>query len=246
MEKTLSQRIWTFANPHNFMQLSGRILPYVAVGAATLLTVGLIWGLFFTPPDYQQGHAAKIMFVHVPTAIFAVNIYIVMVVSSAIGLVRRHPVSHLVAKAAAPVGAVFTLIAIITGALWGAPIWNTYWEWDPRLTSVLVLFFFYLGYIAMWSAVEEPAKAAELAAILCLFGSVFAVLSRYAVDIWDASLHQPSSLSLDREENMHDAFSNPLYVMIAAHFLLFLTLLLIGVRTEIRAQRLRSLEMSLT
>jgi heme exporter protein C len=238
-------RLWTFANPHNFMWLSGKLLPWTVVLAVLTFAGGLIWSLFGTPPDYQQGQTVKILFIHVPAAMLAINVYIVMVVASLIGLIRSHPVSHLVAKAAAPIGAVFTLIAITTGALWGKPIWGAYWVWDARLTAVMVLFFFYLGYIALWSAIDDPAKAADLAAILCLFGSVFAVLARYAVNFW-ATLHQGASLSIDQRENVHDVFYAPLILMIIAHMLLFITLLLIGVRTEIRARRLRALQISLS
>lgn len=245
MAEALSKRVWTFANPHNFMKLSERVLPWLAGATAVAFAVGLAWSLLFTPADYQQGQTVKIMFLHVPAAILGVNAYMLMVIASLFGYIRGHAVSHLAAKSAAPVGAVFTLIAIITGALWGAPIWGAPWAWDPRLTSVLVLFFFYLGYLALWASIDDHARAADLAAILCLFGSVFAILSRYAVDIWEEGLHQPSSLSLDAEENVHDAFYQPLLVMILAHYLLFLTLLLIGMRTEIRAQRLRLLEQSL-
>lgn len=243
-QTTWTQRLWTFSNPHNFMWLSSAILPWTASITVAAFVVGLIWA-FNTPPDYQQGETVKIMYIHVPAAILSVNVYFVMVIASLIGLIRSHPVSHLVAKAAAPIGAVFTVIAIITGALWGKPMWGAYWVWDARLTAVLVLFFFYIGYLALWSAIEDPAKGAELAAILCLFGSVFAVLSRYAVDFW-ATLHQPSSLSLDAEKNVADVFYAPLLVMILAFYLLFVTFVLIGVRTEIRLRRLRALRLSRT
>lgn len=238
--KTLPSSIWHFANPHNFMRLSGAITPWVAAAAAITLVAGVTWSLLFTPADYQQGQTVKILFIHVPAALMSVNIYAVMVVASLIGLIRRHPVSHLVAKAAAPVGAVFTAIAIVTGALWGQPMWGAPWVWDARLTSVLVLFFFYMGYIALWSAIDEPHKAADLAAILCLFGSVFAFLSRYAVQFWN-TLHQGTSIGMTAQNNLHDSFFYPLSLMIVAHYLLFLALLLAGVRTEIRQRRILAL-----
>lgn len=239
----MASKIWTYANPNNFMRLSGAILPWTAAGAVIALAVGLGWSLFGTPPDYQQGQTIKIFFIHVPAALMAVNVYAVMVIASLIGLVRSHPVSHLLAKAAAPIGAGFTLVAIVTGALWGKPMWGAWWVWDARLTSVLVLLFFYMGYMALWSAIDEPTKAADLAAILCLFGSVFAFLSRYAVQFW-STLHQGSSLSLDAEEHVADVFYQPLLIMILAHYLIFITLLLIGVRTEIRARRARALRLA--
>ncbi len=238
--KTKAPSIWTFANPHNFMRLSGAILPWAAIAAAATMLVGIGWSLFYTPADYQQGETVKILFIHVPAALMAVNVYAVMVVASLIGLIRRHPVSHLVAKSAAPIGAGFTLIAILTGALWGQPMWGAPWVWDARLTSVLVLLFFYIGYIALWSAIDEPNKAADLAAILCLFGSVFAFLSRYAVQFWN-TLHQGTSIGVSAQNNLHDSFFYPLTIMIVAHYLLFIALLLAGVRTEIRARRILAL-----
>ena len=235
--------IWAFANPANFMKLSGALLPWVSLGAALCLSVGLVWSLFYTPAAYDHGQAVKIIFIHVPSALLAINTYFLMMLASLIGLIRSHPVSHLVAKAAAPVGAAFTVVAIVTGAIWGQPGWGTWWVWDARLTSILVMLFFYLGYIALWNAIEDPVKAADLAAILCLVGSVFAVLSRYAV-LFFATLHQGSTLSLDAEQNIDDAFYHPLLVMIVGFYLLFIALLLVGVRTEIRARRVRAMRLA--
>ncbi|AUQ54564.1 heme ABC transporter permease [Phaeobacter sp. HS012] len=233
--------IWEYANPKKFLTTSERVMPALWVSAAVLCTVGLIWGFFFTPDDYRQGSTVKIIFLHVPAALIAINAWFMMLVASLIWVVRRHHVSALAAKAAAPVGVVMTLIALITGALWGQPMWGTWWEWDPRLTSFLVLFLFYLGYIALWEAIEDPDTAADLTSILCLVGSVFAVLSRYAVNFWNQGLHQGASLSLDKEENVADAFSNPLYVCMIGFGLLFLALVLYRTGTEIRARRMRAL-----
>ncbi len=235
--------IWEYANPKKFLTTSERVLPVLWVLAGVLCAVGLIWGFFFTPDDYRQGASVKIMFVHVPAAFIAINAWFMMLVASLIWVIRRHHVSALAAKAAAPVGVVMTLIALITGALWGHQIWGTWWVWDPRLTSFLVLFLFYLGYIALWSAIEDPDTAADLTSILCLVGSVFAVLSRYAVLFWNQGLHQGASLSLDEEENVADAFSNPLYVCMAGFGFLFLVLVLYRTGTEIRARRIRALMM---
>ena len=165
-----------------------------------------------------------------------------MLVASLIWVVRRHHVSALAARAAAPVGVVFTLIALFTGGIWGQPMWGTYWAWDPRLTSFLILFLFYLGYIALWEAIEDPDTAADLTAVLCMVGSVFAILSRYAVLFWNQGLHQGASLSLDKEENVADVFWFPLLVSIAGFVLLFIALVLMRTRTEIRARRIRALE----
>jgi heme exporter protein CcmC len=153
----------------------------------------------------------------------AINVYFIMAVASIIGIVRRHHVSFLVAKAAAPIGAGLTLAAIVTGALWGQPTWGTWWEWDPKLTSILIMLFFYLGYIGLWEAVEDPDKAGDLSGVLCLVGVVFAVMSRYAVEIFgDQTLHQPASLSLDAETNVSNVFYKPLLVTIVGFYLFFI------------------------
>ena len=234
--------IWEYANPKKFMQTSAKILPVVAPLAALLLVVGLIWGFFFTPEDYKQGSTVKIIYLHVPAAMMAINIWVMMLVASLIWLVRRHHVSALAAKAAAPVGMVMTLIALITGAIWGEPMWGTWWEWDPRLTSFLILFLFYLGYMALWSAIEDPDTAADLTGVLCLVGSVFAILSRYAANFWNQGLHQEASLSLDKEQHVADVFWYPLMMSIGGFILLFVTLVLLRTRTEIRLRRLAALQ----
>jgi heme exporter protein C len=172
----------------------------------------------------------------------AINAWAMMLVASLVWLIRRHHVSALAAKAAAPVGLTMTLIALWTGAVWGQPMWGTWWAWDPRLTSFLILFLFYLGYIALWEAVPDPDQAADLTSVLCLVGSVFAVLSRYAVNFWNQGLHQGATLSLDAEENIADVFWLPLLVCITGFVLLFLALVLMRTGTEIRVRRLRALE----
>lgn len=234
--------LWEFANPVRFMRLSGKILPWVAGLAAATLLVGLIWGFFFTPPDARQGHIMKIMFIHVPAAMMAINAWGMMFVTSIIWLIRRHHVSALAARAAAPVGATFTLLAIITGAIWGQPTWGAYWVWDPRLTSFMVLFVFYLGYMALWEAIDEQDKAADLTSILAMVGTVFAFLARYAVNFWNQGLHQGASLSLDAEKHVADVFYRPLLFSIAGFILLFLALVLLRTRTEIRARRIKALQ----
>jgi len=233
--------LWQYANPKKFMQTSSAVLPTLAVITALSLAVGLIWGFFFTPDDYKQGATVKIIFIHVPAAMLAINIWMMMLVASLIWLVRRHHVSALAARAAAPIGTVMTLIALFTGAIWGEPMWGTYWAWDPRLTSFLILFLFYLGYMALWSAIENPDAAADLTAVLCMVGSVFALLSRYAVNFWNQGLHQGASLSLDKATHVANVFYIPLIISIAGFILLFVTLLLLRTRTEIRARRMQAL-----
>lgn len=233
--------VWEYANPKKFMEVSARLLPWVSGLAALCLGLGLVWGFFFTPDDFRQGSTVKIIYLHVPSAMMAINAWVMMLVASLIWLIRRHHVSALAAKAAAPVGLTMTLIALVTGALWGQPMWGTWWAWDPRLTSFLILGLFYLGYIALWAAVEDPDTAADLTGVLCLVGSVFALLSRYAVNFWSQGLHQGASLSLDKEENVADVFWQPLVVSIAGFVLLFVALVLLRTRTEIRARRLQAL-----
>ncbi len=232
---------WEYANPRRFMQVSAVALPWVGGASALCLIVGLAWGFFLTPDDFRQGATVKIIYLHVPSALMAINGWLMMLVASLFWLIRRHHVSALAARAAAPVGLTMTAIALATGALWGQPMWGTWWVWDPRLTSFLILGLFYLGYIALWEALEDPDTAADLTSVLCLVGSVFAILSRYAVLFWNQGLHQGASLSLDAEENVADVFYAPLLVSIAGFVLLFLALVLMRTRTEIRARRLRAL-----
>ncbi len=234
--------IWEYANPRRFMGWSAPLVPLFSALAALLIALGLVWGFFFTPEDYRMGSTVKIIYIHVPSAMMAINIWVMMLVASLIWLVRRHHVSALAAKAAAPIGVVMTLIALITGAIWGQPMWGTWWAWDPRLTSFLILFLFYLGYMALWAAIEDPDTAADLTGMLCLVGSVFAVLSRYAVNFWNQGLHQGATLSLDAEENISDVFWLPLLVCMAGFGVLFAALVLLRTRTEIRLRRLHVLE----
>lgn len=235
--------IWEYANPKKFIATAGAVLPFVAPLAALVLAVGLIWGFFFTPDDYKQGATVKIMFIHVPAAMMAINVWGMMLVTSLVWLVRRHHVSALAARAAAPIGMTFTLIALATGALWGQPMWGTWWEWDPRLTSFLILLLFYLGYIALWEAVENPDTAADLTALLCIVGSVFAGLSRYAVKFWNQGLHQDSTiLKVGEKDPLDPAYYVPLVICIAGFVLLFIALVLLRTVTEIRARRLAVLE----
>lgn len=233
--------LWEYANPRKFLATSERLLPWIWGAAGLCLVLGLIWGFFFTPDEARQGATVKIIFLHVPSAMLAINVWIMMLVASLVWLVRRHHVSALAARAAAPIGAAMTLIALITGAIWGQPMWGTWWEWDPRLTSFLILLLFYLGYIALWQAIDNPDTAADLTSVLCLVGSVFALLSRYAVNFWNQGLHQGASLSLDKEEHVADVFYLPLLVCIAGFFLLFIALVLYRTGTEIRARRMSAL-----
>jgi heme exporter protein C len=233
--------IWEYANPRRFMQTSGVLLPWVTGLALICLLVGLVWGFFFTPDADKFGSTVKIIYLHVPSAMMAISAWMMMLVASLIWLIRRHHVSALSAKAAAPVGLTFTLIGLVTGAIWGEPMWGTWWAWDPRLTSFLILALFYLGYLALWEAVEDKDTAADLTSVLCIVGSVFAFLSRYAVLFWNQGLHQGASLSMDAKEHVSDVYWLPLVVCITGFVLLFVTLVLLRTRTEIRARRLSAL-----
>ncbi|SHH19291.1 heme ABC transporter permease [Marivita hallyeonensis] len=233
--------LWEYANPVKFISTTDKVLPWIWVLAAGCLATGLIWGFFFTPDDFRMGSTVKIIYIHVPSALMAINAWLMMLVASLIWIVRRHHVSALAARAAAPVGAVMTVIALVTGAFWGQPMWGTWWEWDPRLTSFLILFLFYLGYIALWEAIENDDTAADLTSILCLVGSVFAILSRYAVNFWNQGLHQGATFSLDREENISDVFWYPAVISMLGFALLFVALVFLRTQTEIRARRTRAL-----
>ncbi len=232
---------WEYANPKLFMQTSGKFLPWFAGLSVITLVTGMFWGYFLTPEAENFGASVKIIYIHVPAALMAINAWMMMLVTSLVWLIRRHHVSALAAKAAAPIGMTMTLIALFTGAIWGQPMWGTYWAWDPRLTSFLILFLFYLGYIALWEAIDDPDTAADLTSVLCLVGSVFALLSRYAVNFWSQGLHQAASLSVDKEEHVSDVYYFPLLLCIAGFVLLFIALVLMRTRTEIRSRRMKAL-----
>lgn len=240
--------LWDYANPRKFLDTTERWVTPLFALAGVLVITGLVWGFFFTPDDYRQGSTVKIIYIHVPAAMMAINAWIMMFVASLIWLVRRHHVSALAAKAAAPIGAVFTLIGLFTGAVWGQPMWGTWWEWDPRLTSFLILFLFYIGYIALWASIEDGDTAADLTSVLCLVGSIFAILSRYAVQFWNQGLHQGSSVArvaavtgADTEEKVSNIFFYPLLLSMIGFVVLFVALVLLRTRTEIGRRRIAAL-----
>jgi len=234
--------IWEYANPKKFMTTTAPVLPWVFAVAIAATVVGLIWGFFLTPEAENFGSTVKIIYLHVPSALMAINAWLMMLVASLIWLIRRHHVSALAAKAAAPVGIAMTLMALVTGAIWGQPTWGTWWVWDPRLTSFLILFLFYLGYVALWSAIEDPDTAADLTSVLCMVGSVFALLSRYAVNFWNQGLHQGASLSMDKAENVSDVYYIPLLISMGGFVLIFIALVILRTRTEIRVRRIGALQ----
>lgn len=233
--------LWKYANPVKFMAFSGRILPVCTLLASICMLTGLVWGFFYTSDDFKQGSTVKIIFLHVPSALMAINIWLMMLVTSFIWLIRRHHISALAARAAAPIGLIMTLIAIFTGAIWGKPMWGTYWAWDSRLTSFMILLIFYFGYIALWQAIEDDDVAADLTSILCMVGSVFALLSRYSVNLWSQGQHQGATLTLFRRSPIDASYYYPLLICISGFFFLFVTLVLVRTRTHIRRRRTRAL-----
>lgn len=229
------------ANPTRFLALTDRVLPWLAAATVILMTIGLQQA-WTAPDDYQQGATVKIMFVHVPNAWLAMFVWIVMSIAALGTLVWRHPLADVAAKAAAPLGAAFTFVALVTGSLWGRPTWGTYWEWDARLTSVLILFLMYLGLIALWRAVEDPSRAGRAAAILTLVGAINIPIIKFSVEWWN-TLHQPASLIRSGGTSIHPSILIPLLIMAAAFSLLFLTLHLAAMRNEILRRRVRTLQM---
>jgi len=229
------------ANPTRFLALTDRALPWLA--AATLLAFALGANqVYLAPDDYQQGATVKIMYIHVPAAWLGLFAWTLMSAAALGTLVWRHPLADAAAKAAAPIGTAFTLMCLVTGSLWGRPMWGTYWVWDARLTSVLVLFLMYLGVMALWRTVDDPARAARGAAVLTLVGAINIPIIKFSVDWW-STLHQPASVLRLGGSTIHPAILLPLIVMIIAFTLLFLTLHLAAMRNEIMRRRVRTMLM---
>ena len=229
-----------YANPTFFLRLVAGVLPWAWAATLGFLSVGLYMTFFVAPADYQQGETVRIMYIHVPAAWLSMFAYSVMTVSALGTLVWRHPLADASQQAAAPLGAIFTFICLITGSLWGKPMWGTWWVWDARLTSVLVLFLIYLGLIALWNTIEEPTKAARAAAILTLVGVVNIPIIKFSVDWWN-TLHQPASVMRMGGPTIHPSMLWPLLVMAIGASLLFVTLHLMAIRNEILRRRLRRL-----
>ncbi len=235
--QSLTQRL---ANPTRFMELSRALLPWVTGGAALLIAYAMYLIFFVAPPDYQQGETVKIMYIHVPSAWLALMGYSIVALSSFGLLVFRHPLADVSAKAAAPIGAAFTLCALITGALWGKPMWGTYWVWDARLTSVLILFFLYLGLIALRSSLEDEALAGKLTAVLALVGVAILPVIKFSVDWWN-TLHQPST---GFTSSVDPSMRTPLLISAIGFTLLFIALHLKSMQTEILRRRLKTLRLA--
>jgi heme exporter protein C len=226
-----------------YQRIADAVLPWAGGLAVVLSVVGLYLALVVAPPDYQQGEAYRMMFVHVPAAWMALMVYAMMAVASVIGLVWRHPLAEVAARAAAPIGAAFTAIALVTGSLWGKPMWGTYWVWDARLTSVLILFFLYLGYIALYEAFDDPARGARAAAILCLVGSVNLPIIKFSVEWWN-TLHQPASILRAGGPTIDASMLWPLLVMFAAFLCYFTAVHILRTRAELTLRKIRNLRLS--
>ncbi len=230
------------ANPSDFLRLAKPVIPALALLTAALLAVGLYLAFFVAPPDYQQGESVRIMYLHVPAAWLSMFIYVVITASAFGTLVFRHPLADAAQKAAAPLGAGFTFICLATGSLWGKPMWGTWWVWDARLTSVLVLFLIYLGLIAIWQVIEDPGKAARIAAVFTLVGAVNIPIIHFSV-VWWNTLHQPASVFRLGGPAIAPSLLWPLLIMAVAFTFLFITLHLMAIRNEILRRRIRRLSM---
>ena len=221
-----------FASPKNFYSMSGKMIPWFVWGFVLTLLAGLYYGFFVAPPDYQQGESYRIMFVHVPAAWMSMFIYMVMATSGAIGLIWRIKTADLMASVSAPIGAVFTLIALATGSLWGKPMWGTYWVWDARLTSELILLFLYLGFIALQASIEDPRNAARAGAVLAIVGVVNIPIIHYSVEWW-STLHQGATVSKIDKPSIHITMLIPLLLMAVSFKLYYVSSALMRARGEI-------------
>jgi heme exporter protein C len=233
-----------YANPQRFVAIARRATPWLLAATAAVLVTGVYLALFVAPPDYQQGEAARIIYVHVPAAWMALFVYACMAVSSAVAFVWKHPLADVAAKASAPIGCVFTALALVTGMLWGQPMWGAWWVWDARLTSVLILFFLYLGYIVLWGAIEEPTRAARAARILALVGALNLPIIHFSVDWWN-TLHQGATIFRMEGPAMTASMLVPLLVMALGYNLFYVTFLIVRMRMEVSRRRLRTIRLGL-
>jgi heme exporter protein C len=230
------------ANPSRFLGFAERALPWLIAATLFAFAVGLGQALFVAPDDYQQGATVKIMFIHVPSAWLGTFCWALMSLAALGTLVWRHPLADVAAKAAAPIGAAFTFLCLFTGSMWGRPMWGTYWQWDARLTSVLVMFIMYLGLIALWRTVEDPTRAGRAAAVLTLVGAINLPIIKFSVDWWN-TLHQPASVFRLGGPTIHPSILVPLFAMAIAFMLLFVTLHIAAMRNEILRRRVRSMRL---
>ena len=229
-----------YANPGRFLHMGTRAQPYLTYSALFFTFIGLVWGLFFSPPDWQQGDTVRIMYVHVPTAILASSGYAALALCGLFSLVWQHPLANLAAAEIGPVGACATALCLVTGSLWGKPMWGTYWVWDARLTSVLILFFLYLGHISLIHAFEDQQHGYQAAAILALAGVIDLPIIKFSVDWWN-TLHQPDSITLTKAPTISSSMLWPLAFSMVGFFLGFCAIVLARLRAAILEKRIRNL-----
>jgi heme exporter protein C len=230
--------IQAFASPKNFYQISSKIIPWFLYPFIIITVVGLYWGLVIAPADYQQGESYRIMYVHVPAAWMSMFVYLVMAISGGIGLIWQIKLANIVAKVSAPIGASFTFLALVTGAVWGKPMWGTWWVWDARLTSELILLFLYLAYISLNNAFDNPKTASKASSILAIVGLVNLPIIHYSVTWWN-TLHQGASISSIEKISqpaIHSDMLMPLLLMGIAFKLLYGALMLMRARDEVLIQ----------
>ncbi|MDC0399276.1 heme ABC transporter permease [Alphaproteobacteria bacterium] len=232
-----------FANPARFMRIAEPILPWTSMGALAAILLALYFGIFSSPADYQQGETVRIMYVHVPAAWMALFAYTLMALASGSFLIWKHPLADLSAQAAAPIGAGFTAIALVTGALWGQPMWGTWWVWDARLTSVLILFFLYLGYMALVNGFDDPERGSRMGAILALVGFVNVPIIKFSVDWWN-TLHQPASISRLDAPAIDTSMLIPLLLMAIGFKLFFISILILRIKIQLLKKRIRSIQLT--
>ena len=224
-------------SPPWFFRFSGGLVKWLLPLTVCLLLVGAVWGLLIAPPDFKQGNSYRIIYIHVPSAVVALAGYYVMAFAGAVSLVWRIKMADVTMRAVAPVGAALTAIALVTGAIWGKPTWGTWWVWDARLTSVLVLLFLYIGYMALWAAMDDPVRAGRAAAVLALVGAVNLPIIKFSVDWWN-TLHQPASVAHFDGPTIHESILIPLLIMAAAFKAYYAMVLMVRMRAEILERRM--------
>jgi heme exporter protein C len=229
-----------YANPGRFLRLAQPVLPWLAAFSILLTVIGIVWGYYFAPADWEQGDAARIMYVHVPAAWVAMAGYAALAVASFFSIIWRHPLADLAAEEIGPVGAGFTFVCLVSGALWGKPMWGAYWVWDARLTSVLVLFFLYLGHIALIRAFDNPQHGHRAAAILALVGAVNLPIIVFSVQWWN-TLHQGNTISISGGSKIYVTMLYPLLIASLGFYLTFITLVIARMSAAIMERKTRNL-----
>lgn len=232
MEKKIDINWFKYASPKTFYPLAGKIIPWCAIGAAILITYGLYIGLFVAPTDFQQGEGYRIIFVHVPAAWFSMFLYLIMAFYASMGLVFNAKLSYMMATAIAPTGAMFTFVALVTGSLWGKPMWGAWWVWDARLTSELILLFLYIGYFSLQAAIDDKNRADKASAVLALVGAINVPIIYFSVKWWN-TLHQGSSVSLTKAPAMAAVMLQGMLVMAIGFWLYSIAIILMRVRCDI-------------